>query len=559
MNKRVKMTVFLGMFLFCFVHAADYHCSHGAVVSHSSIASGVGLEVLRDGGNAFDAAVATGFALAVTYPSAGNLGGGGFAVIRTQDGGTYSLDFRELSPKALTSEHFLTEQGEVDHTKLTLHPLGCGVPGTVAGLIELHRKYGSMNLKKLIQPAIVLAQKGFPLSASRVQSYAGQMRFMAPYPASREIFSTEGKPFSPGHIWIQKDLAQTLKRICDKGKSGFYEGRTAELIVAEMKRTGGVMTLEDLKNYRPVWREPIRGTYQKFDIVSMPPPSSGGILLVQILNMIEALLVNGLDWHDSMRIHCIVEAERLAYADRAFYLGDPDFNVNPVRKLVSKAYAYERIRLIQPYQASDSDKTGHGEWPHESPETTHFSVLDGKGNAVSITTTLNWAYGNKRVVPGAGFLMNNEVDDFSVLEGVPNTYGLLGSKMNLVEGGKRMLSSMSPTIVTGPDGFLLVLGAPGGSTIITTVLQVILNVVDHGMDLGMAVRAPRIHHQWKPDEIRIERLGWNPDMVRQLKSMGHRNIIKYMHPIGDVNAVLLRNGEMEAVTDPRFDALPAVY
>ena len=537
--------------------AAEYTAKNGAVVSRSTLASQAGREILLQGGNAIDAAVATGFALAVTYPSAGNLGGGGFAVIRTADGNTFALDFRETAPKNLKPGDFLDETGQVISSKLTLHPLGCGVPGTVDGLILMHERFGTLPLKALIQPAIDLAEKGFDLPASMVSAFKEQMEFMQDYPASKELFSSKGESFPVGFRWVQKDLAKTLKRIQKKGRAGFYQGKTADLLINEIQRTGGVMTFQDLLDYKSKWREPVAGTFRGYQVISMPPPSSGGALLIQILNMMENLEPR--EWCDVDQIHYLIEAERLAYADRAVHLGDPDFHDNPLLQLVSKAYAKERFNLISEQKANLSDEVQHGQFPEESHETTHFSVLDKWGNAVSLTTTLNWSYGNKRIVPGAGFLMNNEIDDFSVKEGVPNSYGLLGNKKNLVQGGKRMLSSMTPTILLGPDGDLVVLGSPGGSTIITTVLQVVVNLIDHHMTLEQAVMAPRFHHQWKPDRVLFERLGWFPTLIESLKNKGHRNLIKMDDTLGDVNAIRLKGGSIHAVTDPRFDALPAVY
>jgi len=540
-----------------FALAAEYIGSKGAVASRSTIASEVGRDILKMGGNAIDAAVATGFALAVTYPSAGNIGGGGFAVLRLEDGSTYSLDFRETAPLALKPDHFLDESGEVVSERLTLHPLGCGVPGSVSGLLALHDRFGSLPLKDLITPAIELAKKGFPLSAALVESFKKQMKYMKSYPASSAVFSNQGEPFEVQHVWTQPDLAKTLKRIQKKGVDGFYRGKTADLLIAEIDAGGGVMTRGDLVAYQSKWREPIIGSYRNYQIISMPPPSSGGVLLVHILQMLEQVVPK--PWRDVDTVHLLIEAERLAYADRSVHLGDPDSNDLPMEELLSAGYAKKRFNKILMNRANVSDQLGAGRFPEESPETTHYSVMDAQGNSVSVTTTLNWAYGNKRVVNGAGFLLNNEVDDFAVQAGVPNSYGLLGNEKNLVRGGRRMLSSMSPTIIVGPEGSITVLGSPGGSTIITTVLQVILNLVDHEMTLNLAVQAPRFHHQWKPDRVFFEPLGYFPSLVQELEQRGHRGLVKRERPIGDVNAIQFRNGHFSAVTDPRFDALPAVY
>jgi len=558
-SKRWFLLAFFLLTAIASVQSATYLAKNGAVVSRSSLASAVGRDILKRGGNAIDAAVATGFALAVTYPSAGNLAGGGFAVIRLQDGSSRTLDFRETAPSSVDHKTFLDEEDNVIDNLLTLHTLGSGVPGTVDGLLLLHQTYGTLPLKDLIKPAIDLAGKGFILSASMVASFEKQMIYMRKHPASMDVFTNNGRSYRVGEKWIQKDLMRSLKRIAGKGRAGFYEGKTAELIVGEMERTGGAMTLQDLKKYRSIWRDPIHGTYRDYRIISMPPPSSGGVLLVQILNMLEPTDVQSMGWGNHDLIHLMIEAERLAYADRAVFLGDPDFSTVPTETLIDKTYALNRITGVDPMKAGVSKSVSEGQIPEESLETTHFSVLDRTGNLVSITTTLNWAYGNKMVVPGAGFLLNNEMDDFVVKPGVPNSYGLLGNKKNLVQGGKRMLSSMAPTIIIGPDGSLAVLGSPGGSTIITSVLQVTMNLIDHQMTMEQAIRAPRFHHQWLPDRVRFEPFAWTPALLSNLEGKGHRELKPQQSYIGDVNGILLRKGIIEAVTDPRYDSLPGVY
>ncbi|PIE03331.1 MAG: gamma-glutamyltransferase [Acidobacteria bacterium] len=544
-------------FLLCLpVFPAVYKSDRGAVVSRSTLASEVGRDILKQGGNAFDAAVATGFALAVTYPSAGNLGGGGFAVIRLSSGECRALDFRETAPKSVSAQTYLDKNGQVRDKLLTLHTLGSGVPGTVDGLLLLHKTYGTLPLRDLINPAIQLAGEGFVLPASLVESFGRQLTDMKRHPASMDVFTNGGTAYRNGDRWVQRDLMRTLKRIAGKGRAGFYEGKTAELIVREMKRTGGAITLEDLKAYRSIWREPVRGSYRGYQIISMPPPSSGGVLLVQMLNMLEDKQPGKLGWGHPDLVHWMIEAERLAFADRAVYLGDPDFNPLPVEQLIDKQYAKSRMNTVELMKAGDSSAIAEGKLPYESPETTHFSVMDRDGNIVAITTTLNLPYGNKIVVPGAGFLLNNEMDDFVVKAGVANSFGLLGSRLNLVEGGKRMLSSMAPTILLGPDESMAVYGAPGGSAIITTVLQVTVNLIDHKMTLDQAIRAPRFHHQWKPDQVLFEPFALNPALRENLTKRGHKKLVPCEVYISDVNGILYKNGLFEAVTDPRHDALP---
>ena len=526
----------------------------GMVASRSPLASEVGAAMLARGGNAVDAAVATGFALAVTYPSAGNVGGGGFMVIRLADGQVIANDHRERAPAKAHRDLYLDEAGDVIEGLSTDSHLAVGVPGTVAGLLDVQERYGALDLPTVIDPAIRLAREGFALPADVARQLAGQWDRLARHEATAAKFAGEdGAPLAAGTHFAQPDLAATLERIRKLGRAGFYAGETADLLVAEMERDGGLISHEDLAAYRSVWREPVRGSYRGHDIVSMPPPSSGGVLLVQLLNLLEPIDVGALGFGSAALVHRIVEAERRAYADRAQHLGDPDFHPVPLATLVDKAYAARRFRDFDPRQASRSKAIFAGDIPQESPDTTHVSVMDAAGNAVAYTTTLNFSHGAKIVVPGAGFLLNNEMDDFAAKPNAPNAYGLLGGDANAIAPGKRMLSSMSPTIVLRDGAPLLVTGSPGGSTIITTVMQVIVNVIDHGMSLSEAVSAPRFHHQWQPDQITVERFGWSPDTRAKLEALGHRNIVTVPlgRGIGDANSVMRVEGGFVGMADPR--------
>ena len=526
----------------------------GMVASRSALASQVGADILRRGGNAIDAAVATGFALAVTYPSAGNIGGGGFMVIRLADGTLVTNDHRERAPAGADHDMFLDGDGDPIEGLSTHSHLAVGVPGSVAGLLDIHERYGKLERPDVIDPAIALARDGFPLDDDLAGQFRRQLPRLERYEASRAVFARpDGAPFASGEHFVQKDLAATLERIREEGHDGFYRGETAELLVAEMQRGEGLITLEDLASYRSVWRDPIRGAYRGHEIVSMPPPSSGGVLLVQMLNMLEAHDIKGLGYGSAAAMHRMIEAERRAYADRAHHLGDTDFYPVPIDTLIDKAYAAERFADFDPARASRSADIGWGTIPKESPDTTHVSVMDAAGNAVAYTTTLNLSYGAKIVVPGAGFLLNNEMDDFAIKPNTPNSYGLLGDEANAIAPGKRMLSSMTPTIVLRDGEPVLVTGSPGGSTIITTVLQVVMNVIDHGMDLSDAVGKPRFHHQWQPDRVMVEPFGFSPDTVAALEAMGHQGIvtIRWGRGIGDANSVMRREGMLLGTADPR--------
>jgi len=525
--------------------------SNGAVSSRSALASEVGVEILRQGGNAIDAAVAVGFALAVTYPSAGNIGGGGFIVMRLANGDVLTQDHREKAPLAASTDMFLDANGDVDR-ELSLFSLqASGVPGSVAGMLDALEKHGTMTRQQVLAPAIALAEEGFILNEDLAGDFNDTMPYFERHAASLAVFTRDGSPYRAGDRFVQRDLAEALKRISAEGRDGFYKGPTADMIVAEMQRNGGLISHEDLQSYDVVWREPIRGDYRGYEIWSMPPPSSGGVVLMQILNMLEPHDIGTLGWGNSQTVHLMVEALRRAYADRAEHLGDPDFYPVPIDKLISKDYAAERFADMNPGAASDSETIFAGNWVSESQDTTHYSVVDGQGNAVAVTTTLNGSYGNRIVVPGAGFLLNNEMDDFSAKPGSPNMYGLLGGEANKIEPGKRMLSSMTPTIVLKDGELLLVTGSPGGSTIINTVLQVVLNVLDHGMGAEQAVASPRIHHQWLPDNVRFETGALSDEVAAALRAMGHKGLNGAGFGIGDANTIVKDGPVLEGVSDPR--------
>ncbi len=524
---------------------------NGAVASRSAIASEVGVDILKQGGNAVDAAVAVGFALAVTYPSAGNIGGGGFMVIRLPDGTVVTQDAREKAPLTAHRDMFLNDEGEVDRSLSVASLLSVGVPGSVAGLLDALERYGSLPRETVMAPAIRLAEEGFELNEDLANDFRRVLGSMRSYPASMAIFSKQGEPYQAGDTWVQKDLAETLRRISEQGRDGFYKGRTAELMVAEMQRGGGLISHEDLNGYEAEWREPIRGSYRGYDIWSMPPPSSGGILLVQMLNMLEPYDIGALGKGSAETVHLMIEAQRRAYADRSRHLGDSDFYPVPLETLTSKDYARERFASFDPEKSSRSADIHAGSWQQESTETTHYSVMDGNGMAVSVTTTLNLGYGNKMVVPGAGFLLNNEMDDFSAKANTPNSYGLVGEEANQIEPGKRMLSSMTPTIVSRDGETVLITGTPGGSTIINTVLQVVLNVLDHQMNVEEAVASPRFHHQWLPDQVRYETGAFTPEVLEELRAMGHQDLRPSGYGLGDANSIKVEDGVIEASSDPR--------
>jgi len=492
----------------------------GMVVSQNATASRVGADVLAEGGSAIDAAVATAFALAVTHPTAGNIGGGGFIVYRPASGEPAAYDFREMAPARATPTMFL-KNGEYDEDLHHNSHLSVGVPGTVAGLHLAWREHGKLPWKRLVQPAIALARDGFPVTHGLARSLRGILPEMQKYPASVAQFSKNGTPYEPGAILKQPDLAQTLQRIADQGPAGFYEGETAALLEQEMAANGGLITREDLKNYQAKKRVPLRGTYRGYEIMGMPPISSGGTALIQMLNVLEGYDLKKTGFGSADTMHVMAEAMRRAYADRARYIGDPDFVPNmPIERLTSKEYAAELRRTISPERASKSSPDSFA-WPTESHETTHLSVVDRERNAVALTYTLEFGYGSRIVVPGAGFLLNNEMGDFNAGPGLTNADGLIGTEPNLAAPGKRMISSMTPTIVSRHGRLVMVTGSPGGRTIINTVLQTVLNVIDHGMNVQEAIDAPRFHHQWLPDRIAYERYGFSPDTLALLVKRGH--------------------------------------
>ena len=532
--------------------ANEVSSEYGVVASRSEFASRAGTQALALGGNAIDAIVAAGFALAVTYPSAGNLGGGGFMVIRMADGTVATNDHREKAPNAAFRDMFLDDDGEYDPQKALRSHLSSGVPGSVAGLLDIHERFGKLTRKQVMAEAIRLASEGFELPPDIARQIGGRNSTWLRTKASREKFlKQDGGNYEEGELFIQPDLAETLRRIRDHGRDGFYKGKTAEFIVAEMERGNGLISLGDLEDYRSVWREPITSTYRGYEILSMPPPSSGGVLLVQMLNMLEKFDLGQMGSANPSTIHTMIEVERRAYADRATHLGDMDFYPVPIGSLTNKKYALQRIFDFNEEEKTPSTEIAAGDLPlpNESEETTHLSAIDAAGNAVAFTTTLNSGYGSGIVVEGAGFLLNNEMDDFSSKPGVPNQFGLLGAEANAIEPKKRMLSSMTPTIVVANNRPILVTGSPGGSTIITTVLQIVVNVVDHGMSIPDAVEQPRFHHQWMPDIVTIESGGFKDETLDLLRSKGHE--IRERRAIGDANTAGWVDDSIAGVSDPR--------
>lgn len=525
---------------------------NGMVSSQERYATEAGLAVLKEGGNAIDAAVTMGFTMAVTLPSAGNIGGGGFMLVHLADENkTIAIDYREKAPQAATRDMFLDETGDVDPEKSRHSYLAVGVPGTVAGLTMALEKYGTISLARALQPAIELAENGFPVSEYVHRSLVAVKERMQAYPASMAIFyKPGGEPYQIGETLVQRDLAQSLRLIAREGSKAFYQGAIAEAIVAEMEANDGLISKADLAEYQPVIREPIRGTYRGYEIYSMPPPSSGGIHLVQLLNILEAFPLEELGQNTAQTIHLLTESMKLAYADRSKYLGDTDFVSVPISGLISKSYAEQLRRKINLDQATPSQEIAPGN-PNpfiESNNTTHYSVIDNQGNAVANTYTLNFSYGSKITVPGTGILLNNEMDDFSAKPGVPNAFGLIGGEFNAIEPEKRMLSSMTPTIVLKDEQPFLVTGSPGGSRIITTVLQVILNVIDHDMNIAEATNAVRVHHQWLPDQLMIEQ-GLNADTRRILEEKGHQ--IAVTNTMGSPQSIMLVDQTLNGASDPR--------
>ncbi|MDH5456157.1 MAG: gamma-glutamyltransferase [Gammaproteobacteria bacterium] len=524
----------------------------GMVASQNYLSSAVGAEILEAGGNAVDAAVAVGFSLAVTLPRAGNLGGGGFMLIHDTASGTdVAIDYREMAPIGATRDMYLDENGDVDNELARFSHLSSGVPGTVAGLYKAHSEFGRLPWKRLLQPAIQQARDGVTMTYDLAGLLrARRDRLCMDEAACGYFYKDGGVPYEPGELWVQEDLAATLERIAEDGPAGFYAGETARLIAAEMARGGGLVDEKSLAAYRPAVREPVRGTYRGYEIITMPPPSSGGVHIIQMLNILENFPVAELGAGSADNVHLLAESARLAYADRSLYLGDPDFVEVPVGWLTSKAYAKQLADKIDMKVARKSEDVAPGAVPvPESPDTTHFSVIDDEGIIVSNTYTLNFSYGSAIAVDGAGFLLNNEMDDFAAKTGVPNAYGLLGGDANAIAAGKRPLSSMTPTIVLKDGEAWFATGSPGGSRIITTVLQVVVNAIDHGMNLAEASAAPRMHHQWYPDVLQLEP-GFSPDTVKLLEERGH-DVRRSNYTMGSVQSVGFRDGVYRGASDTR--------
>lgn len=528
----------------------------GAVVSAHPLASAVGVAILKKGGNAVDAAIATQLALAVVYPGAGNIGGGGFMVARLANGETLALDYREMAPSSANRDMYLDANGNVVQGKSINGHLSSGVPGSIAGMFA-SMKYAKLSFKELIQPAIDLAEKGFAISEREASSLNSIQQDLQKYNTQPSAF-LNSKGWKAGDTLVQTDLANTLKLIRDNGEAGFYKGKTAELIVEEMKRGGGIITLDDLKNYQVKWRTPHSFDYHGYTIVSMPMPSSGGILLHQMLKMLEDKPLSSYGFLSPQAVQLMTEVERRAFADRAEYMGDADFYKVPEAQLTNESYLKKRMNDYQPGIAGNSTQIKPGVLPmKESEQTTHLSVLDAEGNAVSVTTTLNNSYGSKTVIGGAGFFINDEMDDFSVKPGVPNLYGAVGGEANAIAPGKRMLSSMTPTLVLKDGKPFIVVGTPGGTTIPTSVFQTIVNIIDFGMSADDAVNKPKFHHQWLPDQIDVERSF--PEATRiALQKMGYT--IKERGSIGRTEVIKKIPGDgMEAVADKRGDDAAAGY
>jgi gamma-glutamyltranspeptidase/glutathione hydrolase len=524
---------------------------HGIVSSQESTATKIGVDILKKGGNAVDAAVAVGFALAVTLPRAGNIGGGGFMLVHVAGSGeTVAIDYREMAPAGATRDMYLDAAGNVDKQRARSSYLSAGVPGTVAGMALALEKYGTMSLAEVMAPAITLAREGITVTPQLSAALQRRVKRLAKHSATARIFlHADGTALAGGERLVQNDLARSLSQIAEQGPDAFYRGEIAEKIAADMIAHDGLITKDDLKNYRAIVRKPVHGTYRGYDIYSMPPPSSGGLHLIQILNILEDYPIAFLGHNTADTIHIMAEAMKLAYADRSEYLGDPDFAKVPMAGLTSKAYAAELRKRISLRFATPSRNIKPGNpMPYESNETTHFSVMDGAGNVVSNTYTLNFSFGAGIVAAGTGILLNNEMDDFSSKPGVPNTFGLIGGEANAIEPGKRPLSSMTPTIVFKGGDPWFATGSPGGSRIITTTLQIIMNVVDHEMNIAAATAASRIHHQWLPDKLRVE-VGISDDTLDRLSAMGHQ--IDVGNAMGSTQTVMAVEGAFLGAADPR--------
>ena len=565
-SKQPTMTKYFFLVLFSFsVYSQStqkplVEGKQGMVVSTHPAASEIGLAILKKGGNAIDAAVAVNFALAVCHPSAGNIGGGGFLVYRDKAGNIKALDYREKAPSAASRDMYLDSEGKIVPGKSMTGIFSVGVPGTVAGMQEMHDKLGKIAWSELLQPAIDLAKNGLILTEKEARGLNRQrVEFIKENPGKNYLLSEEGKEWKAGDLLVQKDLGNTLELIRKKKAKGFYEGLTARLIVEEMKSQNGLITKQDLKNYQAIWRTPIKSQYKNYQIIGMPPPSSGGVALAQLLQMVSPYSLNKWGPTSDSTIQVMIEAERRVYADRSKWLGDPDFVKVPVNELIDPAYNSARMRSMDFNKATLSSDIQAGAFPgYESPETTHYSIVDSEGNAVSITTTLNNSYGSKVFVGGAGFILNDEMDDFSAKAGAPNLYGLIGSKANEIQPNKRMLSSMTPTIVEENGQLKMVVGTPGGSTIITSVFQVILNTLEMGMNMQQAVEYPRFHHQWMPDKITAEPSRFTKDQQGRLNAKGYN--FSPVSAIGLVEGILvLPTGTLQGGADSRGDDTVSAY
>ena len=526
----------------------------GMVVTTHPLASEIGLSILKKGGNAIDAAVAVNFALAVCHPAAGNIGGGGFLVYRNAKGKIFALDYREKAPLASSRDMYLDASGQVIPDKSLIGVFSVGVPGTVAGMEEMHRKFGSLPWKELIQPSIDIARQGHALTLKEARGLnKNKSDFIKENKGNPYLINPNNMDWKKDDILIQDDLANTLERILRDKSKGFYQGKTAELIISEMKHLNGIITQKDLDAYKPIWRKPIVQSYKNYEIIGMPPPSSGGIALAQLMGMVKNYPLSQWGASSDSTVQLMIEAERRVYADRAKWLGDPDFVKVPLKPLLDTNYIKNRISSIDFNKATLSSDVYAGQFPgYESPETTHYSIVDAEGNAVSITTTLNNSYGSKVFVSGAGFLLNDEMDDFSAKAGAPNSFGLIGSKANEIQPMKRMLSSMTPTIITEKGKLKMVVGTPGGSTIITSVFQVVLNVLEFGMNMQQAVEFPRFHHQWKPEQTCLELNRLSTNQVERLKQKGYE--FSNSTSIGLVEGILVMpSGKLQGGADSRGD------
>lgn len=535
---------------------------NGMVASAHEEASKAGIEILKAGGNAIDATIATHYALAVVFPFAGNLGGGGFAVIRDKNGNVYSLDFREKAPLAAHRDMYLDKDGNVIKGLSLKGHLASGVPGSVDGTVTLHQKFGKIAWERILEPAIRLAENGVVLTEREARGLNNYKKIFLEVngPDSKYFIKPNDEEWKKGDLLVQKDLADCLKRIQKNKREGFYSGKTADLLVNEMKKGGGIISYEDLKQYHSEWRKPILSDYRGYKLISMAPASSGGIALAQMLKMVEPFPLQEWGWNNAKTAAVMIEAERRVYADRAKWLGDTDFVKVPIDELLNKKYLAKRMADFNPEKASKSSDIEGGNVPgYESMETTHFSVVDKDGNSVSLTTTINGSYGSKVIVQGGGFLMNNEMDDFSIKAGVPNMFGLIGNKANEIAPGKRMLSCMTPSIIEKDGKLFLVVGTPGGSTIMTSIFQTIINVIDHKMNMQQAVNALKFHHQWLPDKIYYEKGAFSDKNLKELLDKGY-NMEQQSGTLGRMDCILVYpDGTLEGGSDPRADNTSVGY